>query len=177
MEFILHRQIKYQKVLASNRYIKKRYQIINNLLKKKYTIFKNTNYIKDKIKNNTIFTNQFLAQNLNYKNKTNLKILLRLYKKFNFSMQLKAKYNRKLIKCSNKETHFSSYIFLGYHVLNLKQVNEIQKLNFLLKINDIALINLNNKFIDKIIFYVKHNFKQEKKLIKKYAKKFLSYSN
>ena len=56
-------------------------------------------------------------------------------------MILKKKYDKKLKKISNQSTDLESYLFLGLLAMKLK-LNNIMKLNFLLKINDHIFLHL-----------------------------------
>ena len=80
-------------------------------------------------------------------------------------------------KLSNENVDFSAYIYLGNNLINFSKINELQKLNCILKINDISLINFKKKENLKLIYNIKKNIKYEIKLINKYAKKFIGYSS
>ena len=80
-------------------------------------------------------------------------------------------------KLSNTNEHFSSYIFLGNHLIKLNNISELQKLNTILKINDITLINFNKNKNLKLALFIKKNINYVKKIIRKYAKKFINSSS
>ena len=60
-------------------------------------------------------------------------------------MSLKAKYNKKLKAISKKNTCLKSYLIFSQKLMENGSINNIQKLNTILKIND--MINLQNKNI------------------------------
>ena len=59
-------------------------------------------------------------------------------------------------------------------MIKLKQLNELQKLNCILKINDITIRNFKKKN-HKLVPYIKKNIIFEKETTLKYAKKFINY--
>tara|TARA_Y100000590_G_scaffold213372_1_gene241801 strand:+ start:66988 stop:67533 length:546 start_codon:yes stop_codon:yes gene_type:complete len=174
--YILKKNYKnrYQKWLPNTKFLNKRALLLNKLLNSKTS--KNIIVNKEKFKLNFIKTNNFL-KNLT-PNKMSIrekKIILSFYKKYNYSLKLKKIYNYKMLKKTNAETDFSSYIYLGNHILKLSNLTELQKLNCILKINDITLLNINSKNITNLIPNIKKNIKFEIKKTKKYAKK--SFNN
>ena len=170
----IHYNNKYQKTLVNEKYLKLRNDNFKKILN-----LPNQNFVKIKKyqHKNILITRDFLCNNLNIKNSKNKKILTHFYKKFNYSLKLKKKYNKKMTKLSNTNEHFSSYIFLGNHLIKLNNISELQKLNTILKINDITLINFNKNKNLKLSLFIKKNINYEKKIIRKYAKKFINSSS
>ena len=62
-------------------------------------------------------------------------------------------------------------------LIKLNNISELQKLNTILKINDITLINFNKNKNLKLALFIKKNINYEKKIIRKYAKKFINSSS
>jgi hypothetical protein len=69
-----------------------------------------------------------------------------LYKKFETNLILRENYDKNFIKISKKETNLNSYILLSFLIKKLNNIDYLQKINFLVKINDHLIIN---KFIPK----------------------------
>lgn len=106
----------------------------------------------------------FFQKNINKKN------FLIFYKKFNSNLQLKEKYNlNNFKKKNNKNACFCSYIYFANHLIKYSKVNNIQKLNTLLKINDLLLLLFNPK---KHTFFLK-DFSKLINLEKKFLIKYL----
>jgi len=158
-------------------------ELNNNLLKnfflKKYkdAIFSNKHYlVRLKLQNNILslrdknknFRNHVCLSCKYYKNKklwTN-KNILRLYKKFNVHLKLKYTYNNNLFSNTKKETCLQSYLIFLNKIYNSKMFNDFQKLNAILKINDLILIKFFNDY--KYLNLVQtNNFFLEHKLIKR----------
>tara|TARA_Y100000591_G_C21544956_1_gene550780 strand:- start:49 stop:567 length:519 start_codon:yes stop_codon:yes gene_type:complete len=164
-----HINKKYQKTVITNKEFLSVYKFKKKIISKykdeklKKMKFKNQNNISDKIN-----TELFLKKSL-FKN-TSKKICFKLYQKFSVHLSLKAEYSKKLIKISNKKTNFESYIYLGFLIKKFDFLNAAQELNFLLKINDICLLNYNKikNLNDRIIFTknIQREFHLLKKLIK-----------
>ena len=169
-----HHKQRYQKILATKQYVKMRCKAL-----KEISDLNNVNIIhheRYEIKKN-ILTESFLLKTLNYKNTFKEKsILLKLYKKFSYSLRLKKIYDLKLIKLTNKNANLNCYVYLGNHIINYKEINDLQKLNTILKINDITLIEFNNSHHINLIPYIKKNILFEKLIVKKYVKKAINYS-
>lgn len=140
--------IEYLKLAKLN--IKSKYQnsfFSSNILKHYY---RNRNEFKKEIKNlnSKIQINKddktfFYLKNLyqNKQAKQNNKKIYIFYKKFETNLSLKKQYNLNYKKITNLNTSNQSYIYLGLLILKLKNLNIFQKLNSLLKINDILIIN------------------------------------
>ena len=87
------------------------------------------------------------------------------YKKFEYNLALKIKYNQFFKKTSNKETNINSYIYLGLLINKCKLLTNMHKLNFVLKVLDKVLNSKN--------FIKKCDLKNLKKLML-FEKKLLS---
>ena len=107
---------------------------------------------------------KFYFKNLNNKN------FINFYKKFNSNIDLKEKYNLKSFKKkSNKIACLKTYFLFSKFLIASDQINNLQKLNTILKINDIFILRFNKtKHID-LIEYFKKNIQYERKLIKTYS--------
>lgn len=101
-------------------------------------------------------------------NGTDRKKTFILYKKFSVNNKLKILYNKKYKKKTEKEINKKIYIYLGIQIILMKEINNLQKLNAILKILDILYIQkdlfLNEFEISNL--KVLENFK--KKTIQKY---------
>lgn len=165
---------KYQRSLYDKELINIRYLTYKKILQLK------TNFKKEKIYQNKFDnskTSKFIFKNLlTKKNNKALNDLIRYYEKFSYSLKLKKSYNKKMIKKTNKNVHFSTYIFLGNHIIELKELDELQKLNCILKINDITLSSIKDFSKINLISYIKKNINYEINLIYKYAKKSVDNS-
>ena len=168
---------------------KKIIKLILDLRKKKYQnslIKKNDIQSLIRIKNQIIFLEhkksrnfKFTAKDKNDKvysdlvriyNKKNLssyekKYVFALYKKYNVNLQLKKKYNKNFIKKTNLKTSFASYIYLSLIIRENNDVNILQLLNFILKINDHLLINYQKIKKNNLFFLYIKSLKKEKSLI------------
>ena len=164
---------RYQRWLPNKKFFYKRSLLLKKLLNTETS--KKVTFSKNKIKNNSINTYEFLKNinpnNISLKEK---RIILFFFKKYNQSLKLKKTYDKKIIKKSNLNTIFSSYIYLGYHILKLDYLTELQKLNCILKINDITLLNIKSKHISDLIPLIKENIKFEVNKTIKYAKKSIN---
>tara|TARA_B100001989_G_scaffold233262_1_gene193037 strand:- start:664 stop:1188 length:525 start_codon:yes stop_codon:yes gene_type:complete len=112
------------------------------------------------------FTYNLLKKIYQNKEKKYKEVLHQFYKKFEFNLKLKKKYNKKFFKISNFETSIESYVFLGLSVNRQKYYNDLQKANLIIKIIDkISLLNSYFNFCEKK--YLIKLLKIEQKLIKK----------
>ena len=87
-----------------------------------------------------------LIENL-YDSKKNLKNEKKIYifyKKFENNLSLKRAYNKRFQKISNNETSLPTYVTLGLLINQSSQLNNLQKLNCILKILDKILKNKKN---------------------------------
>ncbi len=144
-------------------YFKIRKEIYSKFLKKK-TKYSRT---QERLDN----TSKYFFNLLNKKiSRSNKKKIFLYYKKYSVHLKLKEKYNKKLMKKSNKEMKLNGYIYFANLINKINKINKIQKLNFLLKINDYVSINfkkIKSNFDKKI--YMK-NIQIEKKLIMSFLK-------
>lgn len=145
------RKIKYQNLIFSKKTLNLRKSTIRYILKLKESskIYRNHG------------TNNFFNKNLNKKN------VITYYKKFSTNLILKKKYNTlNFKKKTNQNACFYSYILLSKLIINEKRINNIQKLNFFLKINDLLIFLFDKKKHEKYIKDFKQNIYYEQKLIK-----------
>ena len=163
---------KYTNTLFTNRniiqFIKLRMKILNLKLNSSPVIQFNNKFMygKNLIKTDKYLTNLFFKKKLNVIDKKNL---LRFYNKFSVHLRLLKIYDLKMKPKSNLETHYLSYILLGYLACKLTEINKIQKLNFLLKINDKIIPNLKKIKGDFSLKILKINIKKEISFIKYYT--------
>ncbi len=99
--------------------------------------------------------------------------MLNLIKKFEINLVIRKYYDKNFKKRTNLETSIESYVIFGLLIYNLKEINKLQKLNIILKLNDyISYKIIYCKVTHTKIF--KDNFLKlislEKKLIKNYEK-------
>ena len=106
-------------------------------------------------------------------NKNDKKIIFTLYKNFSFLLKLREKYSTDIKKITNKEAVLDVYVLLGFLICKLENINEIKKLNCILKINDITIIKFNIKKFNHLLPFIQKNINYEKTITKKYAKKYL----
>ncbi len=142
-------------------YIKNRIDVKNKLIKN------NNNFNIKKIKKNDKTFNELLKFYQERKRKNYVKKLIKYYQKFEVNLKLKKAYNKNLIKISNTETSVNSYLLLGLCLNKYNFINNLQKLNCILKIIDkiiykdknlkysfknllLKLINVENKYFNKI---------------------------
>jgi len=144
-------------------YFKIRKEIYSKFLKKKIQYSRT----QERLDN----TSKYFFNLLNKKiSRSNKKKIFLYYKKYSVHLKLKEKYNKKLIKKSNKEMKLNGYIYFANLINKINKINKIQKLNFLLKINDYVSINfkkIKSNFDKKI--YMK-NIQIEKKIIMSFLK-------
>ena len=95
-----------------------------------------------------------------------MNLIYRFYKKYSFNLILKKKYDRKLKKISNQNTNLETYLYLGFLVMKLK-LNNIMKLNIILKINDHIFLQLNKLKNEQYKFLFSKLLNVELKLLKK----------
>ena len=102
-----------------------------------------------------------------YKKKANLnnldqKKVYDYYKKFNIFLRL--------LKKNKKLTNPLSYLYLGFLILKIRKINEMQKLNFILKVNDRLSIEKNIIFTLEEIGLLLNLYKFENLCLKKISK-------
>lgn len=147
---------------------KKKYR--NILLKKKdfilrqkaFELIKKLSSSKKKFRKNCKSCS-FYINNLNKNN------LLIFYEKFSVNLSLKEHYSLKNYKKkTNKKACFYSYIVLSEFIKINKKLNNIQKLNVILKINDLLILLFSKKKHSSLAKYFNKNIIYEKTLTKKY---------
>ena len=77
-------------------------------------------------------------------------------------------YNKNLIALENMETSINTYIYLGFLINNIKEINKVQRLNFILKLNDKVLIKIHQVKKKNLLSMIANNFKNEIQLIKSF---------
>ena len=97
--------------------------------------------------------------------KSNNKIALAFYKKFENNLRLKIQYDKKLHKIKNEETSLSTYIYLGLIICHLKFLDHFQKINCILKILDRLVKNKNHLILCNKTLLLKL-LKKEEKILK-----------
>ena len=148
-----YRKSKYQKILFSKKNINLRKNAIKSICKIKK---------KDNNKIGCESCNFFL-KNLNHRN------FIVFYKKFNSNIQLKANYDiHSYKKKTNKNACFESYIIFSNFMMINKKINNIQKLNTLLKINDLLILIFRKTKHSYLINDFKKNIRYENKLLNLY---------
>tara|TARA_B110000027_G_C16086167_1_gene286060 strand:+ start:106 stop:660 length:555 start_codon:yes stop_codon:yes gene_type:complete len=159
---------KYKRILLNNdqiiNFVKFKYKLLPSILIKKLKKASNKTYEIRVLNKNIINTEEYLFDIYINKKKINNKILIKFYQKFSANLKLKKIYSLKFKKKNNLNTNVSAYLYLAERVLGLKNINKLQKFNFLSKINDLVIINLkkiNTK--EKIILFLKllkveHNY-------------------
>ena len=140
---------KYQNYLNLNKnfynsFIASRLDTINKLKKKKK--FSEKKFLKPcKTKDFNTFDNLYLMFDKFNKNyfltKKDLNTIFILYKKFESNLILRESYNKNFIMISKRETNLKTYVLLGFFIKKLKNINSIQKINALIKINDHLILN------------------------------------
>ena len=148
------RKKKYQKIILTKKILILRNNALNSILKN------NLNKNNDNKKCDCC---KFYKENLNKKN------FLIFYKKFSVHLKLKASYNlNSYRKKTNKNACIGTYLKLSNLIIKNKLLNDIQKLNIILKINDLLLILNFNKINKTIKDELKKNINYERNLIKKF---------
>ena len=148
------RKKKYQRILFSKKNIFSRDRAIKHIFSLDTLISNNKNECESCL---------FYSKNLKKKN------FMSFYQKFNAHIVLKANYDSvTLIKKTNKNACLNSYFLFSEFLIKNKEINNIQKLNTLLKINDLFILRFEkNKHVSLIKFF-KKNIQYEKKLLNLY---------
>ena len=143
--------------------MKKLKLIINRLYKTKYqnSLFffeknKTTYFSEKETFYNELFNTHFnfyatdddlLIQLKKYVRNNDDDNLLIFYKKFCVNLNLRKKYlNKKAI--TKKFANIKTVIYLAYNIIKIRSLNNILKLNFVIKVNDYFIINYNKNDID-----------------------------
>ena len=82
-----------------------------------------------------------------------------MYHKYNYNLELKAKYSKNFKAISKHNTNIKSYIYLALIISPNKRINFLQILNMILKISDQVIINLKVFLefnLNIILFYCYH---------------------
>jgi len=146
--------LKYKNILFNyNEYeIRYKYQLYLELKK-------NKTYNQKKIINK--FFDHFYSQIVG-----NKKNLLRFYKKYNVHLKLKKKYDSNLKATSKKDACIQTYLILLNEIYFSNLFNDLQKLNSILKINDLIMSQFSDEYI-KFKLIIKNNFEIERNIIRK----------
>tara|TARA_B100000035_G_C20821135_1_gene474306 strand:+ start:157 stop:666 length:510 start_codon:yes stop_codon:yes gene_type:complete len=105
----------------------------------------------------------FYSKNLKKKN------FVSFYQKFNAHIVLKANYDPlTLIKKTNKNACLNSYFLFSEFLIKNKEINNIQKLNTLLKINDLFILRFKKNKHTNLIKFFKKNIYHERRLLNLY---------
>lgn len=149
------RKAKYQKILFSKKDIILRNKAIEYICNLETQIDNNKKYY---------YSSEFFFTYLKKKN------FISFYKKFNSHLALKKKYHPiTLKKKTNKGACLRSYFLFSELLMTSKKINNIQKLNTILKVNDLIILKFQRyKHINLVNFFRK-NILYERKLIKLYS--------
>tara|TARA_Y100000590_G_C15747383_1_gene1022684 strand:- start:8356 stop:8850 length:495 start_codon:yes stop_codon:yes gene_type:complete len=98
--------------------------------------------------------------------KINNNKFLKFYKKFNVNLKLFSLYDKKLRPQSKKEVCLKTYLIFSKLIFKNRLINNAQKLNTILKINDKILIKYSKKKHSNLIKEIKKNFLIEENLIR-----------
>tara|TARA_B100001778_G_C18236423_1_gene471297 strand:+ start:68 stop:592 length:525 start_codon:yes stop_codon:yes gene_type:complete len=125
---------KYRSSLVKDKNFLDKYLIQRKIFLDSVLINKNFKIKINSIKDQTYreFKKLFSSNNLVQRDK----IVLKFYKKFEINLVLKKKYKNYKKKLSSKETIFATYIYLGLLIKNNRYLNNLQKINIILKILD-----------------------------------------
>ena len=149
-----YRKAKYQKIVFSK----------NDVILRKKTI----KFISQTLDNKELEKKKCPSCNF-YSKYLNQKNLLVFFRKFNSKLALKERYNNKTLKkISNKNACFRAYILFGQSIKKNKKINNIQKLNTILKLIDLLILIFRKK---KHSFFIKDFvgiINYEKKLLSKF---------
>lgn len=154
---------------------------IKKIIKNKYqkSIFSMSDFItretimkeiEKKNMNNAVIYNNSSDYNFFRNEFKNKRKLSKYFHKFNVNLNLKRRYDKNLKKISNKNCSLDVLLLLCQNLKSIKNINKSQKLNTILKINDILIVQyLENKIrLHKSII---QNFKLEHKILAKFLRK------
>lgn len=150
---LISRNNKYQNILWNLKKIREYYKYKSLFIKKKYIKISDLKILSIKDRNKNFITYNCLKK-LYFKalKKNDMDLIYKFYKKYSSNLVLKKKYDNRLKKISNQNTNLESYLYLGFLIMKLK-LNNVMKLNIILKINDHVFLQLNklkneqNKFL------------------------------
>lgn len=145
---------KYKNIVFNNNEYKQRYDFQLYLEQKKSK--------KNNQKHHICESCKFFYKNILW----NEKNLLSFYRKFNVHLKLKKKYDYNLQAKSKKNACIQTYLILLDKICASSLFNDLQKLNFILKINDLIVSEFFEDYI-KFDLIIKNNFEIERKIIKK----------
>ena len=152
---------------------------ISNFRKQKYQriLFSKKNiFLRDRAIKHIFNLDELIASHINdcnsclfYSKNLKKKNFIRFYQKFNAHIVLKANYDSStLIKKTNKNACLNSYFLFSNLLIKNKEISNIQKLNTLLKINDLFILKFKkNKHVSLIKFF-KKNIQHERRLLNLY---------
>lgn len=159
-----------------NKYIEELTKIRNN--RYQYTVFNKKKFIERKNaiceitnlkKEKSNITKNKCCENYSLKKKLNKNNLLIFYKKFNSHLKLKRNYNlRNFKKISNQDACFCLYIIFFKLIKKSIKINDIHKLNTILKLNDLLSLIYNPNKHSQLTDDFKEMIKYEKNLLKKF---------
>lgn len=148
------RKKKYQRILFSKKNIYLRDRAIKFIFSLDTIINCQKNYCES-----CLFYSKYLKK----------KNFILFYKKFNSHIVLKADYHPiTLIKRTNKDACLNSYFLFSEFLMKNKKINNLQKLNTLLKINDLFILKFEKKRHTNLIKFFKKNIQRERKLLNLY---------
>ena len=96
----------------------------------------------------------------------NKKNLIRFYKKFNVHLKLKKKYDHNLRAQSKESACIQTYIILLNEIYKSNFFDDLQKLNTILKINDLIVSKYLKEYIN-FELIMDNNFQIERNMIRK----------
>lgn len=147
---------------------KKKYQ---RILFSKKNIFLRNRAIKHILSLDTITNShkKYCGSCLFYSKHLKKKNFISFYKKFNSHIVLKANYHSiTLIKKTNRDACLNSYFLFSEFLIRNKEINNLQKLNTLLKINDLFILKFEKNKHANLITFFKKNIMRERKLLNLY---------
>ena len=164
---LISRNNKYRRTLWNLKKIKEYYKYKNLFIKKKYLKEPNIKILTIKDRNKNFITYNCLKK-LYFKilKKKDMDLIYKFYKKYSSNLILKKKYDSRLKKISNQNTNLETYLYLGFLIMKLK-LNNIMKLNIILKINDHIFLQLNKLKVEQNKFLFSKLLIVEIKLLKK----------
>jgi len=164
---LISRNNKYQNTLWNLQKIKEYYKCKSLFVKKEYLKKPDLEELSIKDRNKD-FTTYNCLKKLYFKEskKKDINLIYKFYKKYSSNLTLKKKYDSRLKKTTNQNTNLETYLYLGFLIMRLK-LNNIMKLNIILKINDHIFLQLNKLKKDQDKFLFSKLLIVEMKLLKK----------